>query len=228
MKLHRFFGDFDLQKNKIEIFDEEICNQIKNVLRLGIGDKLILCDGKKRESVVQISAFGKGSVLFENGKTENNQNEPAKNIILYCSILKHDHFELVCQKATEVGASKIVPIICKHTVKKDIRTERVRKIIKEAAEQSGRGKIPVLGEVIEFSKALENAGENEINIIFDASGKKFEPISTKNIGIFIGPEGGWDKTEIVLAKDKGFSIFNLGKLILRAETAAILGVFAAL
>src|SRR3989304_10176235 len=110
MKLHRFIAKLDLTKDNIVINDVRIVHQVKNVLRLKKGEEIILSDGNLNEASFQIEAIGKTI----GGKITNkwiNQNEPKIHTSLYCSILKRENFELVAQKATEVGVSEIIPII---------------------------------------------------------------------------------------------------------------------
>ena len=227
MKLHRFIGNFDLSKKEMSINDTDFINQAKNVLRLKIGDKLILCDGNLKEAVAEIVNLNKEFAELKILETYKNKNEPEKNVILYCSILKKENFELAVQKAVEVGVKEIVPIITTRTVKLGLNKDRLEKIIKEAAEQSGRGFLPVLGEPINFDEALKSAKENGLNLFFQAgypplghSMSKFE-----KIGIFVGPEGGWTEGEIKIAQSNGFTIVGLGKTILRAETAAAIASY---
>lgn len=225
MKIHRFIRNFDFSKKVITISDKEVCNQIKNVLRLGIGDKIILSDGRLNEAVVKITTLRKGEVAGEILKVNQNQNEPVVHVVLYCSILKRENFELVVQKATEVGVAEIIPLIAKRTIKLNLKRERLKKIIHEAAEQAGRGIVPFLGESRDFEEALKGAERNDINLFFDQSGQPFGQKKIEHgmrVGIWIGPEGGWDEEEIKLAKEKNFQIVSLGKLTLRAETAAVI------
>lgn len=231
MRLHRFFGNFDFRKERFTVSDLELVNQWRNVLRLETGDEVLLCDGKRSEARAKIAALNKNAAEVEILDVIKNENEPKVHVTLYCSILKREHFELAAGKATEVGAAEIAPIVCERTVKRSVRRERLEKIIKEAAEQSGRGIIPALREPMAFAEALEDAKKNGENFFFDLSGRKFEGISVKRaarLGVFIGPEGGWTETEISIAKESGFEITSLGTLMLRAETAAIVAVYSVL
>lgn len=184
-----------------------------------------------REAIARIMDYGKDFVAVEVQSVKDNQNEPAGRVILYCSILKRENFELAVQKAVEAGASEIAPIICERTVKTGLKYDRLRKIIKEAAEQSGRGKVPVLREAMDLKEAIVAAAENKVNFLFDHSGDNFVlSDSTKlspasRVGVFIGPEGGWSDFELDLARQRGFKIASLGKLTLRAETAAIVATY---
>lgn len=204
-------------------------NQTRNVLRLKKGDSLILADGKLNEAIIKIVEMDKKFIEVEIMEKSINKNESDMHGILYCSILKRENFEWVCQKATECGIKEIVPVVSARTVKLGFKKERLEKIIKEAAEQSGRGVLPVLGEAMKFETALEKARESDLNLFFEMD----SPLINKDkigkegkIGIFIGPEGGWSEEELELVKgliangDK-FKMAGLGKTTLRAETAAV-------
>lgn len=236
MRLHRFIGNFDLNRKQFEITDPEILNQFKNVLRLKKGEEVMLGDGALNEALAKIMGAGKNSVSVEIVKMEKNACESGICGILYCSILKRENFEWVCQKATEAGIREIVPIISSRTVKLGLREDRIEKIIKEAAEQSGRGVLPKLGKSIKFGEALENAGQNDLNLFFEMgfpslSTADFDKVKTQRVGIFIGPEGGWDPKELEAIRErakenKNFRLAGLGKLTLRAETAAVVAAWS--
>jgi len=230
MKLHRFIGNFDLTDPRLRISDSEIVGQMRKVLRLKPGDLVILGDGKSKEALSRIIGFQSETVEVEISEVSENQNEPSVHAVLYCSLLKRENFELVVQKSTEVGIKEIVPIISQRTVKRDMKQERLAKIIKEAAEQSGRGVLPILHDPIPFQAALENSGENDFNLFLHPESSehppdRMKPETQKRVGIFIGPEGGWDGEEIQAARDKNFQIVSLGKLTLRSETAAIVASY---
>src|SRR6185503_3112201 len=97
-----------------------------------------------------------------------------REVTLYCSILKKENFELVCQKATEVGAYAICSIIAERTVKTGLNRPRLEKIIKEAAEQSGRSSLPILLEPMSFPEALSSSKANDLNVLFDKEGKNLD------------------------------------------------------
>ena len=254
MRLHRFIGNFDLDSPSInphtkrgyapkaqnlnnprygvgvKITNPEIVDQVIKVFRLKIGDSLILADGKKNEAVCHIEKIDKKYMEVFMDKKYKNKNEPKNLVILYCSVLKKENFEWVAQKATEVGVSEIVPIISARTIKLNLNPGRLQKIIREAAEQSGRGLAPLLRDPISFSKALEKSKENGLNLFFDKTSQllnlKTFKLKTKNsYGVFIGPEGGWTEEEKTAAQDSGCQIVNLGSLTLRAETAAVVASF---
>ena len=233
MKLHRFIGKFDLSKKELSISDVDFVNQARNVLRLKIGDELVLCDGKLDEAVAKILLLAKDKAELEILEIIKNKNEPENYVILYCSILKKENFELAVQKAVEVGVKEIVPIITTRTVKLGLNYERLNKIIKEAAEQSGRGVLPILRKAVNFDEAVKQAkSANNLNLFFQAG---YPSIVHKQadrpkcvqckIGVFVGPEGGWNEEEIKNAQSNGFTLVGLGKTILRAETAAVIASY---
>ncbi len=222
MKIHRFIGDFDLAQNTLEIGGEE-GRQMAKILRLEPGEKIELSDGKGKSALAEIIEIVGAAVKIRVESREEAKLE--REVSLYCAILKKENFELVVQKATECGVSKIIPILTARTIKTGLNMERLRKIAKEAAEQSGRNSVPEISEPRDFKNALEaTTGEN---ILFHMSGTKFEKSGTKNMNIWIGPEGGWSEEELTLSKEKSFSVASLGPLTLRGETAAMIGSYLA-
>lgn len=226
MKIHRFIGGFDLNKSEFEITGD-IAGQIIRVLKLKTGEKIELCDGKSISAVANIYKIEKNKVMVKIEEIlENKKIE--KKVVLFCSVLKKENFEMVVQKATECGVIKIVPIISVRTVKTGLNLERLKKIAKEASEQSGRITIPEISETISFEKSLGLIKKEELNILFDISGEKYPCVSENNsplTNIWIGPEGGWTPDEIEKAKNLNFKIFSLGPLTLRGETAAIVATY---
>lgn len=219
MRLHRFIGPFDLNRETLSVTDGEFINQWKNVLRLKTGDQVILCDGEGQETLATIIDADKKEVEFALETPSTPDREPKKAVTLYCALLKRENFEIVVQKATEIGITKIVPLLTERTVKTGFNRERLEKIIQEASEQSGRTILPELGEPLKFSEAIETIC-GPATILFDLSGKKDIPMSGIS-NIFIGPEGGFTESEVALARGGEALIGSLGNLVLRGETAAI-------
>jgi len=222
MRLHRFHVQENIGNQKhITIRDAELFNQLKNVLRYQVGTQLVLFDDTGNEYLAMIEKLQDGNAVFEIIEIKTKKPQGAKReVILYASIIKKDKFEWVVEKATELGVSKIVPIITERTEKKGLKTERLEKIIKEASEQSGRSNIPTLADIIDLSSALENIKGQ--CIVFDPTGDEviFDAVPDK-IHIFVGPEGGWSDKELLYFKEKKVPIGSLGKQVLRAETASV-------
>ncbi|MDI6820713.1 MAG: RsmE family RNA methyltransferase [Patescibacteria group bacterium] len=229
MHIHRFFGDFDFSKRDIKIFDKEQINQIKNVLRLGADDYVILCDGELIEANAKIVNIKKDFIELKVLNVWQNKSESPRFVRLFLSVLRRENFEWAVQKAVEVGVKEIIPIITKHTVKLNFKKDRLEKIIKEAAEQSGRGFMPKLRDVIVFEQAVLKFNKDQYNLLFDKNGEQFDGVfkEINEVGIWIGPEGGWEDSEIKIAHNNDFRIMRLGNLILRSETATAIAVFLA-
>src|SRR3989344_500434 len=227
MKLHRFFGDFLFTASRVQSSDPTFIHQLKNVLRVEIGEEVLLCDGKGREAIATLTSLEKNRAEFEIVKLQKNKNEPERMLTLYCAILKRENFEWVAQKATEIGVKTIVPIRTAYTVKLDLNRERIQKIIKESAEQSGRGVCPELSGIMDMADALTQ-GDNlhEEILLLDVGGNPIKPLGNKkNIGLFVGPEGGWSVAELEQFRKLKCKTVSLGPLTLRAETAAIIGSY---
>jgi len=243
MRHNRFIGAFDLSGEQTQITDADTVHQIARVLRLGVGDTVVLGDRKGFEANATIAVVGKDSVEVTLGEKRKNENEPLRRVTLYLAILKRENFEYAAMKATEVGVAALVPVITARTVKTGLNTARIGKIMKEAAEQSGRGIVPELSDALSFEKALAHAKKNDANFFFHTAhaGAGEEKISTapdlvpeKNlpasredarVGIFIGPEGGWSNDEVVAARNAGCALASFGRLTLRAETAAVVATY---
>ncbi len=231
MRLHRFIGDFDFSSQRLSVRDAGLRNQLENVLRLEPGDAVELCDGAGKDARARVVAFGKATVDFDVDEVRANAAESPIDVVLYCAILKRENFEVVAQKATETGVRAIVPVLSNRTVKQQLRADRLEKIIREAAEQSGRGIVPSLREPLRFSDALDDAADgNASNVLFELGARQYAPAATApgdRVGVFIGPEGGWDDAEVAAARKRGFLVAGLGARTLRAETAATVAVWLA-
>jgi len=225
MKIHRFIGDYDFSKKEVEIIDPKIIKQIKTILRLGKGEVITLSDGKGNNAEVTLASFYTNKIISIINKIDK-KDKTKRKVSLYLAILKKENFELAVQKAVEAGVSEIIPIITERTIKTGLNMERLRKIILEASEQSGRSFIPTLFSVLKFQDALITSNNAEEKVIFHLDNDLYTPNKeAKNISIFIGPEGGFTPKEIDLAKSYKYSIFSLGTLTLRAETAAIIATY---
>ncbi len=222
MKLHRFFIEEKLtNKLNITITRDDLVNQLRNVFRFVKGDRIILFDNSGFDFKFVIEDFDKKSVSLGLIEARENIVIPTRETFLFASLVKKDNFEWIAQKATELGVSHIIPIASDRSEKKDLNIERIRKIIIEAAEQSGRGTLPILYDVTDLASAVSNYGHVK-SIAWDPSAVKF---STKDvsdfIGAYIGPEGGWSPQELAMFDEHGIQVKSLGPQILRSETAVI-------
>ena len=226
----RFITNFDLMAQRIYVRDKDLLKQWQSVLRLRVGDEVILADGKLNEALGKIIELRKDFAGVEILKKYKNTSEPSTEVSLFCAVLKRENFDMVVQKATEAGVKSIVPLITKRTIKTGLKLERLNKIAKEASEQSGRGLIPAVSAPVEFLDAVKSLSGAPTSILFNFDGHNISDIAdlvSRKINIFVGPEGGWEDDEVKFARESDFRIVSLGDLILRAETAATVASYLA-
>ncbi len=229
MRLHNFFIEQKIGEAKIlRLENADLLHQLKNVFRLEKGDEVILLDNSGFQYRCRIELLSKKEGVFEVVEVTENKVKPMRGVCLCVSMIKKDNFEWILEKGTELGVSYFIPIISERSVKINFNHERGEKIIKEAAEQSGHGKLPGLYKMISLEMALEDVKKNNFFAVAfhvgeEFAGKKFDSkFAHKDMTtVFIGPEGGWTENEIALFKKYGVEIYSLGSQTLRAETAAI-------
>jgi 16S rRNA (uracil1498-N3)-methyltransferase len=224
--MRRFYAPPEnFNESKIVLSIDET-RHLRDVLRLREGENVQVFDGEGKEFACEIETIGKKeSVLKIIEKISPKSPESDLDLTLAVALLKGEKFDLVIQKAVELGVTKLVPIITKRTDVKlndaSKKIERWRKIILEASKQCGRAKLMPINAPIEFNSFLKTAESGKI-LFSEHGGEIFSSIkSDKKITALIGSEGGWDSSEIELAKENGVQIITLGGRILRAETAAI-------
>ena len=236
---HFYTERSNISADRIVLTGEDV-NHIRNVLRMKLGEELIICDGEGTDHYCRIAGFDGGNVEADIIESFGSRSELETKIYLFQGMPKKDKMELIIQKAVELGVYEIVPVMTRRVIvklddaKKEARKlERWQAIAESAAKQSGRGIIPKVTEVmdlkhaIEYAKTLdadlipyENADssecgmENSRAIIRGLHGKR-------SVGIFIGPEGGFEESEIEQAVNAGFKCISLGRRILRTETAGL-------
>lgn len=230
--MHRFFIDEKPEDNLITIRGKD-AKHIRDVLRMNIGDKVeIVSDNVKY--ICCIDNFDTNLVLLNVIQYESISNEPKLKINLYQSIPKSTKMELILQKCTEIGVVSFTPVITTRTIVKvdDISKElkkitRWQSIVYEAAKQSKRDIVPKVNSIIDFRDALNQfmgkttivPYENEHYEDLHSTREKY--ISSTEVNIFIGPEGGFTEQEIQELKKIDAIIVSLGARILRTETAGI-------
>jgi len=227
MKIHYFIGNWDFIVGVMRLEDSDLVHQLNNVLKLHINEKIFLGDGKGCRAEAVIKNIDKKSVVVE--IVEIKSVAPSKRKVnLFCSVLKRENFEWIVEKTTETGVNEIIPLITERTVKHDLNLVRLQKIAKEAAEQSGRFFVPSVLSPLRLDEALKIYGDKFSNLLCNFGGSELKNIKTNSqIGIWVGPEGGWSEEELEEINDFKFKIVSLGENILRAETAAVVGVWAA-
>lgn len=233
--MYRFFAAPESCYGETISITGEDYNHIKHVLRLRCGEKITISNGTDREYLCEIVEYTDMEVIAKIEDVFGSNAELPTEITLYQGYPKADKLELIIQKAVELGAVRIVPVMTKRSIvkldeKKAVKkVERFNAIALSAAKQSKRGIIPVVDRVMTYTEALEDAKKLSMNLIpyEDAKGiaHSKEVIQRvngkKSLGIFIGPEGGFEGEEIEAAKAIGAECITLGHRILRTETAGM-------
>ncbi len=258
MRLHRFFVKDKInpkEKVTLRYFDyDSILNQWQKVFRYLAGSRVVLFDGSGFDYLAIIEKMDSaGAVLrvLETSKADkvessedksikkavtskaskDNKTESSKvRVTIIMSLIKNDNFDLVLQKATELGVSQVVPIITDRTIKKDLNMSRSQRILVEASEQCGRSEIPVIDPVKKLGEALkelESIDKKKVGVfVCNQNGLNISEILKKknsytDLVFLIGPEGGWSPKEIKLFEDAKIKSVRINQNVLRAETAAI-------
>ena len=208
------------------------------VLRLKNGEQVLVCDGNGQECVCTISDISSGQICLVVDKRVESVSEASIDVHVYMAFSKGDKFEHVVQKATELGAYRIVAYPCDRCVSRPDekslkkKVDRWQKIAASAAEQSGRGRIPHVEVLSSYKDTLMDAIKADKAIMFyeneQATTLKMSLSNGqyKSVSLLSGPEGGYELREVELAKDMGIDICTLGKRILRCETAPLCALSA--
>ena len=233
--MHHFFVTPEQVKEDGIFIEGADVNHIRNVLRMKIGEKLKISDGNNKKYVCEIAEFTPAEIVLSICEEEQADTELPSKIYLFQGLPKSDKMELIVQKAVELGAFEIVPVVTKRAVvkldakKAKKKEERWNAIAEGAAKQSGRSMIPRVSAVMNYAEALEYAGALDVVLIpYElAEGMKetkalIETIKPgQSVGFFIGPEGGFETAEVERAVESGAKPITLGKRILRTETAGL-------
>lgn len=231
--MQKLFIDYT-PENEV-ILDGEQARHIAKSLRMKKGDMLTVTDGSGNDFGCIIDSIDRDSVTLKVCYKQASESEPTCAVTVYQGNPKGSKFEDVIQKCTELGAVKFVPVLTARSVSRPDeksakkKTQRYRKIALEAAQQSGRGVVPEVGEMVNLKQALEN-DESEVKIVFYEGGGK--PLgetvekSAKSVSVYIGPEGGFEKSEVEMIENAGGVTATLGKRILRTQTAPVAALAA--
>ena len=219
-------------KDKIFVIENEQFHYLSTVRRFSTGDEINIFDGLGNSYKARIDSIDrasmKGTIL-----SSKTFVLPKTNISLYTAIPKGERFDWLIEKAGEIGVSKIVPVIYLRSVVKELsenKIERYKKISISASSQSWRADIMPIDKPVKFNEVAEKVSKEKdtLNVLPWESEENKNILSllsenkdVKNINVFIGPEGGFNKTEIDVAVKNNFKTVTLGKNILRVETAAI-------
>lgn len=231
MRLHRFY----IQNENFETLthgdsfickDSAIIKQIGLVLRAQIGDNVRFFN-ETGEIELKIQTISKKELIC----TVQTHIKPLiqkKKVYLLQSLIKKDKFEWVAQKTTEIGVTDIIPIISERSEKRAIDEKRLEKIIIEAAEQSGWGKVPQLHKITPLENILKELKKEGVLVYtLDMQGEKGMEVGNTPVALCVGPEGGWGEKDKEMFRKYSISTISIVDSVLRAETAAIVALFKA-
>lgn len=224
MRLHRFYTKTPIEKDEFDISDRELAHQWRNVFRYNVGSQVILFDGSGIDYLCLINSIRSLGVTLTVIKKIKAGEKPKRNVWLCVGLVKKDNFELIAQKATELGVCHIVPVMCERSEKKNLNMERLEKIVIEASEQSGRGDVPKIYQIQSLKELLDGDLLPNCAISMSLEGEELRVIladNPKDIAVFIGSEGGWSENETNEFTSRNIKAICLGSQVLRAETAAI-------
>lgn len=235
--MYRFFVTPNQLNGEQVYIDGDDYNHIRNVLRMKVGEEVLLCDEGDKEYLCEIVGFDTEQDMVEVKVIDvfGNERELPTKITLFQGYPKGDKLESIVQKAVELGVYEIVPVMMKRCVvkldekKASKKVERLNAIALSAAKQSKRGIIPKVREVMSLTSACQYAKDMDMLLLpyENAEGMEYskrvlgEAVNQKHIGVFIGPEGGFDAKEVEQIEALGGKIITLGHRILRTETAGM-------
>ena len=232
----RFFVDADqMRGSSVSLTGENA--QHARVLRLKIGEQVVVCDGAGEECVCEVESIG-GDVALTVLERRTAASEAKVQVSVYMGFPKSDKLEHVIQKATELGACEIVAFPAARSVSRPDekslkkKLERWQKIAASAAEQSGRGRIPKVLVLDSFSCALKRAAQADKALMFYENERAttlrmaLQDCGFTSVSLMTGPEGGLEEAEVQQAIDAGLRVCTLGRRILRCETAPLCALSA--
>lgn len=233
--MHQFFvTPMQVREDRIYIEGQDV-NHIKNVLRMKVGEQLKISDGNNRRYLCEIEEMTAQEVCVRIVEEQQVNTELPSKIYLFQGLPKGDKMELIVQKAVELGVYEVIPVATKRAVvkldekKAAKKVERWNTIAESGAKQSGRNVIPKVAKVMSYKEALAYAKELDVLLIpyelaegMEETRQVIEEIKKgASIGVFIGPEGGFETEEVEQAMKSGAKALTLGRRILRTETAGL-------
>jgi len=234
MGVNRFFiAASDIEGDRVRLSPEQ-AHQVCHVLRLRPGDPIVVLDDSGIEYHVTLTAVGLPETVGQITSRQAARGEPRAQLALFQSLLSREKFEWVLQKGTEVGVARFVPVLTERSIVRaklieEKKLHRWRRIVTEAAEQSHRGRIPKIDQVVAFGEALSSLalfdrcliaapaceGRSLHEALRDLGG------GSASIALLVGPEGGFTPEEVEAACGGGAVPIDLGPRVLRTETCAI-------
>lgn len=208
-------------------------HHVSRVLRMRVGEELMLCDGVGTDYACRILSVADGEVTAQVLYRRPTESEPTTAVTLYQGLPKSEKMDLIVQKCVEIGITRIVPVAMARSIVKlnaaegAKKRDRWQKIAASAAEQSGRGIVPEVGEPISFKQLLGAVANENTVTFYEGGGAPLAELVTKDtrqLSMVIGPEGGFDKEEIERLREAGARVATLGPRILRCETAPLVAL----
>lgn len=233
--MHHFFVTPEqVKEQRIYIAGSDV-NHIKNVLRMKRGEELQISDGNNKKYLCRIEELGEEEICAAILEEQTADTELPSRIYLFQGLPKADKMELIVQKAVELGVYEIIPVATRRAVvkldekKAAKKVERWNSIAEGGAKQSARAVVPNVSRVMSYREALAYAGALDLVLIpyelaegMQETKKVIAQIQPgQSVGIFIGPEGGFETEEVEQAVQAGAHPITLGKRILRTETAGL-------
>jgi 16S rRNA (uracil1498-N3)-methyltransferase len=208
---------------------EEERHHVYKVLRGREGDRIEVVDSIRRLFVAELARKGEATLLKERIVAQGARGAEVK-VTLYQAIPKGRHMDLVVEKATELGVTRVVPLITQRgvvrTTEGDGRTRRWRRVAGAAAKQSLQLRVPEVAETAPFLEMVSEAGQTGVLLHNEPALPLLEDVVAPGaaVGLFVGPEGGWSEGELAVAQEAGLALASLGPFRLRSETAGIAAV----
>ncbi|CUX21160.1 16S rRNA (uracil(1498)-N(3))-methyltransferase [Clostridium sp. C105KSO13] len=231
--MHHFFAEPSRIKDKTIYVEGTDVNHMRNVLRMKPGEQVKISDGQGKEYLCEVGRYEEKCAILNIVSSGRGRTELPSRIFLFQGLPKSDKMELIIQKAVELGVYQIIPTLTKRTVvkldkkKADKKIERWSQIALSAAKQSGRSMIPEVRPIMTFKEALKYAQKMNVVLIpyekaegMEQTGEIISSLRPgQDVGVFIGPEGGFEEEEVEKAIQSGANSITLGRRILRTETA---------
>lgn len=224
MEIRRFFVQpQDICNNTVTLWGDEFAH-LSKVLRYKVGYKAVVCANDGVEHYCTVTDIGKDSATL---RIDESRVADRKNVsvTLYAGLLKNNKLDFVIQKAVELGIDRVVPFVSQNSAETKFVLDRANKIAKEAAKQCGSAYLTVIEPLCELKDVAEELKNYDTSVMayeFETKTRiKDVGFSGKNIALIVGCEGGFQKHEAEMMREKGANIVTLGRRILRAETAGI-------
>ncbi|MDP3143730.1 MAG: RsmE family RNA methyltransferase [Candidatus Omnitrophota bacterium] len=230
--MHRFYTPPENIKEKIIIKDSSEIHHLKDVLRMKIGEETIIFDGKGNEYNAKINSLSNHEVVLLIIDKKEGGRKNLLQVCLACALPKKSKSEFIVEKATELGAQRVIPLKTVRTIvdlkgeRAERKVERWQEIAVNASKQSQRKTVPKIEKIHTFNQAMQEIKKYDLCLIPCLFGKrkKIEDLlmhfSGKSIMVFIGPEGDFTAEEVRLAIKSGCQLVTLGEQVLKVDSAA--------